>query len=146
MTHLIDQIAERFRELLTDSTDAEDRVTRDLITPVAARTDLPWIDIKIGEETPNDEQVTLDNYIGRVQILVDLTVADVEQNVSSAVLELRRQAHVAVMTDNDFPDGVLSVDPAGASAVLRNPSGSTPIAGQQAIFSVLFEHSLTNPE
>lgn len=142
MTHAVDRIAESFRSLLFEATDAQDRVSRDN-SPAErfeASRDLPAIDVRVGEEEPLEEQST--TYVGQVRIEVDLFVSDVEQNVSSAVLTLRTQAHKAIAAG---ADQFLSLQPAGATAILRNAAGSIPVGFQTAHFDVLFQHSLADP-
>lgn len=141
MTHIVDAIAERFRELLIDATDAQERVTRDRSIPASARDDLPTIDIRIGEEAAEDIQ-SMETYVGRVQMEVDLSVADSEENVSAAVLELRAQMHRAVMT-GDWSD--MAIRATGATAIQRNVDGSVPTGSQTARFEVLFQHSIADP-
>lgn len=139
--HVVDVIAEQFRELLLDATDAHDRVSRDKSPGdrIEARTELPAIDIRIGDEEPEEQQSNT-TYVGRIRIEVDLFVADSEENVSSAVLTLRRQAHVAIMAGSF--DGIRS---AGATAISRNSSGSIPLGVQTAHFDILFQHSIADP-
>lgn len=143
MTHPVDAIAEKFRQLLIDQTDAQDRVTRDSAIPFNARDELPAIDIRIGEEEPEDAQ-SAETYIGRLTVEVELFVADAEENVSSAVLALRQQMHTAIM-GGDFSGLVMAIRPAGATEITRNTDGSIPTGAQTAHFQMLFQHALTDP-
>lgn len=139
--HVVDAIAERFRELLIDATDAQDRVTRDRATPVDSREGLPSIDIRVGEEGAEDVQSN-ETYVGRVLIEVDLLVADAEENVSFAVLALRSQMHRAVFAGNWSDMGIRA---AGATAIQRGGEGSVPTGSQTALFEVLFQHPIADP-
>lgn len=141
--HVVDAIAERFVELLLDATDAQDRITRDLpkTEVFQAREDLPAIDIRIGAEeefTPRLQAI----HRATVVVNVDLYAAD-SQNVSSALLELRRQAYNAIMAGT-WPSGCIRVLPGVASEVARDSEGSIPIAAQRTPFLVLYQHSLTD--
>jgi len=144
MAHVVDAIAAKFLTLLTGSTAAGLNVSRDRSTPTEARKDLPWIDIKIGDEEAFKPQIQ-GEWRATVLIHVDMTVEDVEASVSSVLQTLRAQAYAVVMaTANVWPTGFLRVLPAPADAVQRSESGSTAVAFQRTAFAVLYQHSLTD--
>lgn len=146
MTHVVDSIAERFKELLTDTTDAQDRITRDLSASerFQARDDLPAIDIRIGEEDEYPRPVA-GKYRAIVSIIVNLFASDAE-NVSSAVLDLRSQVDRAIMQATVWPAGFASITRGLASPIARDSEGAIPISAISLTYRVAYQHDYFDPE
>jgi hypothetical protein len=144
VTHIVDQIAANFvTVIVAAATAAGSRVTRDRSTPVEAREDLPYVDIRIGEETAFSPEIQ-GLWRATVAINVDLIVEDSESVVSATLQALRVQVYMAIMNAT-FPAHCLRVLPAPAGEVQRNQSGSLAVAIQRTAFAVLYQHSLTDP-
>lgn len=146
--HLVDQIADAMVELLRDATLAEDRVTRD--RPPVEKFDideLPSIDVRIGADTPLDEQ-TLNHWTTEVQIFVDLYVRVIDRPVSEQLLSLRKESHQALMAQFPYLPGVtevLKILPGGADEPLISATASFLTGSLRTEFFVTYRHSLTDP-
>lgn len=151
MTHVLDQIVESIRTLLTDTTDADDRVTRDRSPrrPFQGRSDLPAIDIRVGDDDPLDLGLQPQGvWRSEATVYVDLYTYAAEVDASADVLELRAQVDRAIMADAPRLSGVelaIRVLRNGAEAIQREDSGQLPIAYCRTAFTVLYQHSLTDP-
>lgn len=147
--HIVDQIADYAVDLFVGQTAAQERVSRDRdpSEPFDLSTELPAIDVRIGEDNPVDAQV-VNFWTSEVQLNVDLYAAHGSKNVSERLLELRRETYQLLMAGAPRLPGVpdvLQILPGGATEVAKLEQGKVPTGYLRTVWFITYRHSLTDP-
>jgi len=144
MTHRVDQIADRIVALLLDETAAQDRVYRDREPVLDVRSELPAVVVHIGADDPPNVQVH-GRWRSSLVVHIDLFAIADEDAVSRALLALRTETYKLLMADLTLGlPFVISALPNGAEEILRGDF-SLPVGYLRTTFSILYQHSLTDP-
>lgn len=143
--HIVDQIADRFVDLLIGETDALDRVYRDQSEQFAAFEDLPAIDIRIGEDDPQDGSAN-GSQDSEVRINVDLYTINRSGTVSADLLEMRKQTYKLLMVGAPgFGMAPVIGITAGGAEEVRTSTDTVPLGYLRTVYFIKYRHQLTDP-